>query len=394
MIDAVVKRIHSNIRLDRNELSGAFGDIGTDVPLIIGILLVSGLDPVSVFIMFGLSQIFSGLFYGIPMPVQPLKAVAIMAISMDLDGSLILAAGIGLGLVMLVLNFTGLIQQIYKLVPDCVIRGIQFGLGVNLLLLALVRYIPSLGIEGIILASVGFLLVIFLLGNRKYPAALAVILLGISYSIFFNSASYNEFSGFTIPIPEIYIPTLKDLVAGFLILGIPQLPLSISNSMVATKKLTDDLFPSKNLSLKKLASTYSLVNIVNPLFGGLPVCHGSGGLAGHYAFGGRTGGTLLIYGTLFLALGVFFAGSYGSIQALFPLPILGVILSVEGFSLAKFIKKTSGSKELIIALLVGVVCVLVQGGYAYALALGTIIYYLIYYLEPIVRRSFKTQYEN
>lgn len=390
MVKTVLAKFHNNIKIDRNELSGAFGDIGTDLPLIIGVLLISGLDPVSVFIMFGLTQIFSGLFYGIPMPVQPLKAVAIMAISMNLDGSLILAAGVSLGVVMLVLNITGLIKYIYNIVPDCVIRGIQFGLGINLLLLAILKYIPSMGVDGLILSAVAFSIVFLLLGNRRFPAALAVILVGVSYSIFFNPDSFGEFAGFHIPLPELYTPTLKDLVAGFLILGIPQLPLSISNSIVATKKLSDDLFPKKELSIKKLAGTYSFVNIVNPLLGGLPVCHGSGGLAGHYAFGGRTGGTLAIYGLLFIGLAIVFAGDYGSIQALFPLPILGVILSVEGFSLTKFIRKTAGAKELIIALLVGGLCITVNGGYAYALAFGTI----VYYFEPIIRRSINTQYEN
>jgi len=390
MINSFLATFQSKIKIDRNELSGAFGDIGTDLPLIIGILLVSGLDPVSVFTMFGLTQIFSGLFYGMPMPVQPLKAVAIMAISLNLDGSIILAAGIGLGVVMLALNMTGLIKYIYNIVPDCVIRGIQFGLGINLLLLALIKYIPSFGLNGLVLSAVGFLLVFLLLGNRKFPPALAVILLGIIYSLLFNASSLGGFSGFHLPIPEVYVPSIYDIVTGFLILGIPQLPLSISNSLIATKKLSDDLFPKKRLSVKKLANTYSLMNIVSPLLGGIPVCHGSGGLAGHYTFGGRTGGTLLIYGALFLVLGILFAGDYGSIQALFPLPILGVILSVEGFSLAKFIKKTCGSKELIIALIVGFICVSIKGGYVYALTLGT----LIYYMELVIRRSLETGNES
>ncbi|MCI0482940.1 MAG: putative sulfate/molybdate transporter, partial [Candidatus Dadabacteria bacterium] len=167
MIDSLYKTFQTRIRIDRNELSGAFGDIGTDLPLIVGILLVSGLDPVSVFMMFGLTQIFSGFLYGIPMPVQPLKAVAVMAISQHLGADIILAAGIGLGVVMLFLNITGLIKLIYSLIPDCVVRGIQFGLGVNLLLLALTDYIPSDGTAGLILAAAGMVVVFLLLGNRK-----------------------------------------------------------------------------------------------------------------------------------------------------------------------------------------------------------------------------------
>jgi MFS superfamily sulfate permease-like transporter len=380
----------SRVRIDRNELSGAFGDIGTDLPLMVGILLVSGLDPVSVFVMFGVTQIFSGLFYGIPMPVQPLKAVAVMAISQHLGADMILAAGIGLGVVMLFLNITGLIKMIYDFIPTSVVRGIQFGLGLNLLLLALTDYIPSQGLNGMLLSAAGLVIVLLLLGNRRYPPALAVILLGLLYSLIFNTGAMPQFSTMHISLPQIHELSLYDILTGFLVLGLPQLPLSVSNSLAATKKLADDLFPEKKLSVKKLANTYSIMNIVNPLLGGIPVCHGSGGLAGHYAFGGRTGGTLLIYGSLYLLIAFFLSGNYSSIQMLFPLPVLGVILSVEGFSLAKFIRKTAGSKELLIALTVGFICVLVTNGYVYGLLAGT----LIYYLEPIARRSLGVRNEG
>ena len=50
--------------------------MGTDVPLIIGVALASHLDGASVLIMFGAMQILTGLAYRMPMPVQPLKAMA------------------------------------------------------------------------------------------------------------------------------------------------------------------------------------------------------------------------------------------------------------------------------------------------------------------------------
>ena len=391
MIDYIRATIESRIRIDRNELSGAFGDIGTDLPLIIGLLIVSGLNPVNVFLLFGLSQIFSGLVYGLPMPVQPLKAVAIIAISQNLGSDMILAAGISLGIVMLILNKAGLIKYVFDLIPECVIRGIQFGLGINLIFLALLKYIPSQGLNGIVLAVVGLSAVCLLLGNRRFPPALVVILLGILYSLVFNADSKPVLAGFHFPSPDIYVPSLNEMITAFLVLGLPQLPLSLSNSLIATKKLSDDLFPEKKLTISRLANTYSIMNIAAPALGGIPMCHGSGGLSGHHAFGGRTGGSLVIYGAIFLALGIFFAGDLGSIQTLFPLPVLGVILTVEGFTLSRLIKKTSGSKELLIAFLVGSICVTVKGGYAYALLAGTLIYYLEFYIS---RRSFPTNNDN
>lgn len=75
-----VKSHLGTIRFDRNELSGAFGDIGTDLPLIIGMIIAAGLDSASVLIMFGVMQLLTGFVYRIPMPVQPLKAMAAIVI--------------------------------------------------------------------------------------------------------------------------------------------------------------------------------------------------------------------------------------------------------------------------------------------------------------------------
>src|SRR3989338_8836508 len=135
------------IRLDRHEFAGSFGDIGTDFPLIVSMILTCGLDPASVLIMFGAMQILTGSVYGIPMPVQPLKAMAVIMLTQKLDASILYGGGLAIGLTMFVLTVTGLIVKIAKLVPKCVIRGIQFGLGMQLSLLALKEYVPSGGVS-------------------------------------------------------------------------------------------------------------------------------------------------------------------------------------------------------------------------------------------------------
>ena len=70
-----------NVRFDRNELAGAFGDIGTDLPLVVGVILAAKLDSASALIMFGAMQVLTGLVYGMPMAVQPLKAMAALVIA-------------------------------------------------------------------------------------------------------------------------------------------------------------------------------------------------------------------------------------------------------------------------------------------------------------------------
>ena len=146
------------IRFDRNELSGAFGDIGTDFPLIVGMILVAKLDAASVLIMFGLMQLLTGFVYGMPMPAQPLKAMAVLVITRKVSGNVLYGGGLAIGITMFVLAATGLIDQLARAIPKSVVRGIQFGLGLQLSLLALQDYIPADGRRGYALAAVAFAL--------------------------------------------------------------------------------------------------------------------------------------------------------------------------------------------------------------------------------------------
>ncbi len=120
------------LRLNRQELSGAFGDIGTDLPLLIGMILAAGLPAAGVFVAFGLMQWLTAWRYGIPMAVQPLKAVAVLVIAQRPPVETIWGAGVAIGLVMLLLTVTGTLDRIARLVPKAVVRGLQLGLGIQL----------------------------------------------------------------------------------------------------------------------------------------------------------------------------------------------------------------------------------------------------------------------
>src|SRR5258708_10451596 len=124
------------IRFDGNELAGAFGDIGTDLPLIVGVILAAHLDSASALILFGAMQILTALRYRIPMPVQPLKAVAALVIAQKISGNVLFGGGLAIGILMLFLTVTGLIDLLAKVLPKAVVRGIQFGLGLQVFLLA------------------------------------------------------------------------------------------------------------------------------------------------------------------------------------------------------------------------------------------------------------------
>jgi uncharacterized membrane protein (UPF0136 family) len=368
--------LRQRVRFDRNELSGAFGDIGTDFPLIVGMILAAGLDAPSVLIVFGAMQVMTGLVYGMPMPVQPLKAMAVIVITQRIAPGVLYGGGLAIGIVMLLLTVTGLIGWVARIVPKSVVRGVQFGLGMQLASLALRDYVTADAWAGYALAAVAFVITLALLGNRRFPPAPFIILLGIAYAFAFklNGASLAGAAG--LSLPKLHAVSWADVLTGFFVLALPQLPLSLGNSILASQRVADDLFPEKKVTVRKISFTYSLMNIISPWLSGVPTCHGSGGIAGHYTFGGRTGGSVVIYGALYLTLGLFFGGGFSTAVQLFPKPVLGVILLFEALALMKLVRDMlANAADFFIVLLVGLIAFGLPYGYVVGVVIGTVIAY-------------------
>jgi len=350
--------------------------MGTDVPLLIGMALAAGLDGTSVLVMFGAMQVLTGLVYRLPMPVQPLKAMATIVIAQQASAATLYGAGIAIGLVMLLLATTGLLDWLARVVPKCVVRGIQFGLGLKLASVALGNFVRADGVPGYALAAGAFTITVLLLGNRRIPAALPVVILGLLYAIAFGLDGGLARS-FAFQLPAIHVVRPADIMTGFLVLALPQIPLSLGNSVLATRQLVEDLFPGRRLTIRKIGLTYATMNLVNPWFGGVPTCHGSGGMAGHFAFGGRTGGSVVLYGTFFLTLGLFFGGGFDHVVKAFPLPLLGVVLLFEALGLIWLVKDVAQSRhEFPIAALVGLLALGLPYGYVIGLLVGTVLFYV------------------
>ena len=364
-----------NLRFNRQEWAGAFGDIGTDFPLVVGMILAAGLDVTSVLVMYGLMQIMTGLIYQRPMPVQPLKAVATIVITQKLAGPILYGGGLAIALIMLFLTLTSSLDWLARNVPKCVVRGIQLGLGINLAMLALKDYVARDGTNGYILAAAAFLLILLLLPNKKLPAALVVIGLGFIYAFMFKINVGDLTASVGFHLPRIHVPSRQDIFTGLVLLAIPQIPLSLGNSILATRQVNDDLFPQRPLTIRKIGTTYSIMNLISPLFGGVPVCHGSGGMMGHYTFGARTGGSLLIYGGLYLILGLFFSRGFANVIHIFPMPILGVILFVEALALMTLVRDLSENKnDLWIAFMVALMSCTLPNGFVVGLVAGILVH--------------------
>ena len=365
------------IWFDRNELAGSFGDIGTDLPLILLMIPAAGLDSASVFIMFGLAQIATGLIYGLPMPMQPLKAMAVLVIAQELSGDVLFGGGLAIAIIMFALTVTGGLGWLANMIPRCVVRGVQFGLGLSLTSLALGKYVPAHGIEGYVLAAVGFVLMIVFRSSRRFPAGLFVIAIGVVYAFVLRIEPEKVVEGAGLALPEVNRPSMMNILTGLWVLALPQLPLSLSNSIIATRQTLGDLFPQRAITIKRIGITYSIANLIMPFLSGIPVCHGCGGLAGHYTLGGRTGGSVVLYGSLYLAIGLFFSGVFSELVQVFPRPILGIVLMFEALTLMLFVQDQAGSRRgMTIALLVAMMAFTLPQGYVVGIIVGTVIFYL------------------
>jgi hypothetical protein len=333
------------------------------------------LDATSVLVVFGALQIATGLVYRMPMPVQPLKAVAALVIAQKVSADVLYGGGLAIGLLMLLLVVTGLLDWLSRVVPRVVVRGIQCGLGLQLGRIAVADYVPSLGTWGYVLAALSFLIVVTLLGNRRWPPAPIVLALGAVFAVTIGGAGASAFAAAGVHVPAVHAPSPDAMWQGFLLLALPQIPLSLGNSVLATRQVAADLFPDRApLTIRRIGLTYAVMNVVSPFVSGVPVCHGSGGMAGHYAFGARTGGSVIVAGAGLLVTGLLFGGSLGEIALLFPKPMLGVLLLVEGVAMLSLLRDLAGApRDFALALCLGVIAAALPYGYLVALVLGTLL---------------------
>ncbi|XP_075641309.1 molybdate transporter 1-like [Castanea sativa] len=380
------------------ELNGAMGDLGTYIPIVLALTLADGLNLGTTLIFTGVYNIITGAIYGVPMPVQPMKAIAAVAISGTGFGvPEIMAAGIITGGVLFVLGVTGLMQLVYKLIPLSVVRGIQLAQGLSFALTA-VKYVrtvqnfsksksmgnrPWLGLDGLVLAIVCACFIVTVNGageemehtderettnghdeeespnTRKrrnlrnfifsLPSAFLIFLLGVVLAFIRNPKVVNDikFGPSSIEVVKISKHEWKE---GFIKGAIPQLPLSILNSVVAVCKLSSDLFPGRDFSPTSLSVTVGLMNVIGCWFGAMPSCHGAGGLAGQYKFGGRSGGCVAILGTAKLILGLVLGTSLAKILNQFPVGVLGVLLLFAGIELAMASRDMNTKEESFVML--------------------------------------------
>ena len=348
------------------ELSGAMGDFGTLFPLAVGYIVVNGMNPAGLFFMIGLTNILTGIVYHLPMPVEPKKVVAAVAISRRWSPERIYASGIGLGLAWFLLVFTGWIDRLAKWTPKAVIRGIQLALGIQLFTTAW-----GMVADAWWLALLAVALAILLKDNRRAPAALVLIGLGLAISAWRGTLLPNLRLGLTLP--PFVVPSWKEIWPAMVGAGFAQMPLTIASAVLATSALISEYFPDKPVPPKRLMLNMGVMNVLSPFLGGMPMCHGSGGLVGQYTFGARTGGANILEGLIEIGLGLFLGSSLAGLFASFPMAIVGGMLAVVAFQLAKFGLDLRGIDLVVMLITAGVST---WQNMAVGFAVGMAVYYL------------------
>lgn len=349
------------------ELAGSMGDFGTLFPLAVGYIVVCGVNPAGLLIMMGLANIFLGLIYKLPMPVEPKKVVAATAIAQRWSAGMVYACGFGLGLTWFVLALTGVIDKIVKYTPKSVTQGIQLALGI---LLAIEGF--RIAWPEVAFAAISVLIIIAFRENPRMPAAIVLMVLGLAAIAYKGELLKNL--GFSLSLPPLTIPRIKDVADSMLLAGIPQIPLSITNAVIATAALIRTYFPEREVTEKRLVLNMGFMNLVPSFFGGMPMCSGAGGLAGQYYFGARTGGTNIIEGCIEIFLGLALGKSIHNLLQAFPVGIIGAMLLLVGFELAKFAGKEEGF-DLLIVFITAFVSVVTN--IAIGFATGIIAFYLL-----------------
>lgn len=354
------------------EFSGSLADLGVMLPLVLALISLNGMEASAVFVGIGIAYVFAALVYRLPIPVEPLKSVSSVALALGLAPVVIVTGAVWNAVAFLGMGAAGLDRWVRGAFPRPVVRGIQLGLAWllfkstwSLLIKTPDDWQGGLAFSGVTLVwlwvlvagAIGFLLAFLFL--RRDFAALGIVVFGVGISTFHMGLPPLSLH-FSLPRVLPLVPTWAQLGQGLVLLALPQVPLSLGNSVYATADAARQYFGAKaaHVTERRLMLTMGISDAVTAVLGGVPVCHGCGGLTAHYRLGARSGGAPLMLGGMFLALGLL--GSDASMQVfrLIPFPVLGVLLAYVGFQHMLLARDLRGPQAWLTALMVLVLAIL------------------------------------
>ncbi|MBC2735562.1 MAG: sulfate permease [Desulfobacteraceae bacterium] len=364
-------------QFNRMEVAGSLGDLGTLLPMLIGMILINGMDPIGLLVVIGLYYVASGLYFGVTVPVQPMKVIGAYAIATGLPAQQIFASGIWMAGLLFLIGVTGLIDVIGRAVPKAVIRGVQLSTG-TLLMAEGTRFIlgrskfqlmggaaePYLDLQriggipiGILLGILAGGIVMRFMNDRRFPAGLLVVVGGAVVGLLLGTHEGLAELELGIHLPRwlpFGWPAYADWMTALFVLALPQLPMTVGNAVVADADLSKEYFGQRShrVTYRALTISMAIANLASAVLGGMPLCHGAGGLAAHYRFGARTAGSNLFIGAVFILLGLLLGFHALAVIYLLPMAILGVMLLFAGSQLALTVIDLNARKDLFVAFMI------------------------------------------
>ena len=324
-------------RIGLGELTGAVADLGVLVPLTAALILVNGLDAGSVLLCVGLLVLGAGLWFHIPFPVQPLKALTAIAVAEGLAPGVIHAAGIELGALLLLLSIRGAADVVARLFLKPVIRALQLGVGI-LLVVSAAKLVadPPVVFAGvpptpwpILLAGGTFLCVVWAARSGRTWAALAILAAGVTVTAI---VARPDLGSPALSLPSVGLPSGAAFATAFFLLVVPQFPLTFGNAVVAVTDLSHEYFggAARRVTNAHVCLSDGAGNVVAGLLGGMPMCHGAGGLTAHVRLGARSAGMNLLLGGLLVLMGLFLGPQVLELLGLLPVWALAAFLAYAG----------------------------------------------------------------
>jgi hypothetical protein len=362
-VSAAIQRA-GGFRIGLGEATGALADLGVLVPLAAALILVNGLSAGAVLLCAGLLYLGAGLWFRVPFPVQPFKAVAAIAVAQGLAPGVIHAAGLEMAALLLLISLGGLADRLARLFTKPVIRSLQLGVGILLAIAAwrLVAHPPEVfsavppGPWAVLLAVGTLVGVTGAAHTRRYWAVLAILVVGVAATA---AVAGPHLSGpaFTLPTPG--VPSATAFGTAFWLLVLPQFPLTFGNAVVAVDDLAHEYFgpAARRVSPARICLSDATGNLAAGLFGGMPMCHGAGGLTAHVKLGARTAGMNLLLGGGLVLAGIWFARDVPILLGLLPVWALAAFLAYAGLRHAMLVSDLRGP-ELALAVSGGLLGVL------------------------------------
>jgi SulP family sulfate permease len=340
-------------------------------------IMINGLDAMSLFLCVGLYYILSGAYFGVTSPVQPMKVIGAYAIATGISASQIMASSALLSLSLMIIAGTKGINLLGRLIPRATVRGVQLTTGVLLISQGIRMMLGTSEIQsirslaepylafqnigplpaGIFIGVVGGAVTLLFIENRKLPAGLIIILGGSALGLVMGTREGLDQLHVGVYLPKMLpfgIPSGADFFAALFLLVLPQLPMTLGNAVVAEADLSREYFGevAKKVTYRSLCISMGLANLGSFLFGGMPMCHGAGGLAAHYRFGARTAGSNFMIGAIFIIFAVFLGSHSLALFTLIPMAVLGVLLAFSGSQLALTLLDVGGRKDLFVCIMI------------------------------------------